>query len=189
MEKEQDHGDDIRLYIDSQLKIENTPQADDIKAEILRKSSGIFLWVALVIPMLNKEHDRGRTKALKRRLDEIPAGLRDLFIDILTRDCNNVDEMVLCVQLILFAKRPLSPQELYVALLTGFDDQPQDPFNAAEVTAEVLRKFILDVSKGLAEITKSMPPTVQFIHESVRDFLLKESGVNKLSNGEKNIEA
>ncbi|KAE8550581.1 hypothetical protein TMatcc_008625 [Talaromyces marneffei ATCC 18224] len=189
LEKEQDHGDDIRLYIDSQLKIENTPQADDIKAEILRKSSGIFLWVALVIPMLNKEHDRDRTKALKRRLDEIPAGLRDLFIDILTRDCNNVDEMVLCVQLILFAKRPLSPQELYVALLTGFDDQPQDPFNAAEVTAEVLRKFILDVSKGLAEITKSMPPTVQFIHESVRDFLLKESGVNKLSNGEKNIEA
>lgn len=188
LEKEQNHGDDIRLYIDSQLKIESTPQADDIKAEILRKSSNIFLWVALVIPMLNKAHDRGRTKALKRRLNEIPADLHDLFVDILTRDCNNVDEMVLCIQFILFAKRPLSPQELHVALSTGFDDQVQDPFNAAEVTAEVLRKFVLDVSKGLAEITKSKVPTVQFIHESVRDFLLKEGGINKLRTSEKNIE-
>ncbi|PCG96752.1 Hypothetical protein PENO1_066850 [Penicillium occitanis (nom. inval.)] len=188
LEKEQNHGDDLRLYIDSQLKIENTPQADDIKAEIMRKSSGIFLWIALVVPMLNKEHDRGRTKALKRRLDEIPAGLHELFVDILTRDCNNVDEMVLCIQFILFAKRPLSPKELQVALLTGFDDQLQDPFNAAEATEDVLRKFILDVSKGLAEITKSEAPTVQFIHESVRDFLLKEGGINKLLTGEENIE-
>ncbi|KAF3398622.1 hypothetical protein DPV78_006348 [Talaromyces pinophilus] len=188
LEKEKDHGDDIRLYIDSQLKIENTPQSDDIKAEVLRKSSGIFLWVALVVPMLNKEHDRGRTKALKRRLSEIPAGLHDLFVDILTRDCSNVDDLVLCIQFILFAKRPLSPQELQVALLTAFDIQLQDPFNTAEVTGEVLRRFILDVSKGLAEITKSKKPTVQFIHESVRDFLLKEGGINKLPTREKNIE-
>lgn len=188
LEKEDDHGDDIRLYIDSQLKIENTSQADSIKAEIFRKSSGIFLWVALVVPILNKEHDRGRTKALKRRLDEIPAGLHDLFLDILTRDCKDIDEMVLCIQFILFAKRPLSPRELQVAVLTGSEDQLQDPFNEAEVTTEVLRKFILDVSKGLAEITKSEAPTVQFIHESVRDFLLKEGGMKKLSNGENNIE-
>lgn len=188
LEKESDHGDDIRLYIDSQLKIENTPQADEIKSEILRKSSSIFLWVALVVPILNKEHDRGRTKTLKRRLDEIPADLHDLFLDILTRDCKDIHEMVLCIKLILFAKRPLSPQELQVAVLTGSEDQLQEPFNEADVTAEVLRKFILDVSKGLAEITKSEAPTVQFIHESVRDFLLREGGMNKLSSGENNIE-
>ncbi|BCS19483.1 uncharacterized protein APUU_12311A [Aspergillus puulaauensis] len=188
LEKEGEHGDDIRLYIDSQLKIKNAPRPEEIKAEILRKSSGIFLWVALVVLILNKEHDRGRTKTLKRRLDEIPAGLHDLFLDILTRDCKDIDEMVLCIQLILFAKRPLSPQELQVAVLTGSEDQLQDPFNEAEATAGVLRKFILDVSKGLAEITKSDAPTVQFIHESVRDFLLREGGMNKLSSGENNIE-
>ncbi|OJI95835.1 hypothetical protein ASPVEDRAFT_35146 [Aspergillus versicolor CBS 583.65] len=188
LEKEHEHGDDIRLYIESQLKIENTPQADEIKAEISRKSSGIFLWVALVVPILNKEHDRGRTKALKRRLDEIPAGLHDLFLDILTRDSKDIDEMVLCIQFILFSKRPLSPQELQVAVLTGSENQLQDPLIESEVTGEVLRKFILDVSKGLAEITKSKAPTVQFIHESVRDFLLKEGGMKKLANRESNIE-
>lgn len=188
LEKEQDHGDDIRLYIDSHLKIKNTTQADDIKAEIFRKSSGIFLWVALVIPILNKAHDRGRTKALKQRLNETPVGLHDLFIDILTRDCNNVDELVLCIQFILFTKRLLSPQELYVALSTGFDNHVQDPFDPVEVTAEVLRKFILDVSKGLAEVTKSKYPSVQFIHESVREFLLKEGGINKLPMSEMSTE-
>ncbi|KAK7413481.1 hypothetical protein QQX98_007629 [Neonectria punicea] len=93
LEKEQDHTEDIRLYINSQLKIGESLQADGIKAEILDKSSGIFLWVVLVIPLLNKEHDRGRIKALKRRLNEIPAGLHDLFIDILTRDCKNTNEL------------------------------------------------------------------------------------------------
>jgi hypothetical protein len=77
---------------------------------------------------------------------------------------------------------------LQVAVLTGSENQLQDPFSEAEVTGEVLRKFILDVSKGLAEITKSKASTVQFIHELVRDFLLKEGGMKKLVNGESNIE-
>ncbi|KAK7413482.1 hypothetical protein QQX98_007630 [Neonectria punicea] len=48
------------------------------------------------------------------------------------------------------------------------------------VTSDDLRRFILDASKGLAEITASQKPTVQFIHESVRDFLLKEGGMSDL---------
>ena len=72
LESEQDHKNDIILYIDTHLKIGTTTQAEDIKAEILLKSSNIFLWVALVIPILNKEYDRGRIKALKKRLGEIP---------------------------------------------------------------------------------------------------------------------
>lgn len=187
LENEQDHCEDINLYIKTQLKTGDTPQVEDIKAEIVRKSSGIFLWVALVVPILNKEHDRSRIN-LKRRLDEIPAGLHDLFLDILTRDCKNVDEMSLCIQCILFAKRPLRPGEVHVALLTGFEGQYQDPFDPSQITPEVLRKFILDTSKGLAEITKSKTPTVQFIHESVRDFLLKEGGIEKLSFKGKSVE-
>jgi ankyrin repeat protein len=45
---------------------------------------------------------------------------------------------------------------------------------------DVMKKFILNSSKGLAEITKSKTPTVQFIHESVRDFLVKENGLGEL---------
>ncbi|KAL2129396.1 hypothetical protein VTI74DRAFT_7840 [Chaetomium olivicolor] len=43
-----------------------------------------------------------------------------------------------------------------------------------------MKRFILDSSKGLAEVTKSENPTVQFIHESVKDFLLKENGLREI---------
>jgi ankyrin repeat protein len=45
-----------------------------------------------------------------------------------------------------------------------------------DITPEDINRFILSSSKGLAEPTKSKTPTVHFIHESVRDFLLKENG-------------
>ncbi|KAL8875940.1 MAG: hypothetical protein Q9198_005775 [Flavoplaca austrocitrina] len=48
------------------------------------------------------------------------------------------------------------------------------------VTALDMDKFILSCSKGLAETTKSKSQTVQFIHESVRDFLLGKNGINRL---------
>lgn len=185
LENEQDHTEDIRLYIDSQLNIGNSLQAEEIKAEILRKSSSIFLWAFLVIPMLNKEYDRGRIKGSERRLNEIPIGLHKLFIDILKRDCENMDELCLCVQLILFAKRPLRPEELRAATTLVAKGEPEE---AGSVTSDDLRKFILDASKGLAEITKSKKPTVQFIHESVRDFLLKEGGMKNVPMVGENVE-
>ncbi|RVD85474.1 uncharacterized protein DFL_003795 [Arthrobotrys flagrans] len=43
-----------------------------------------------------------------------------------------------------------------------------------------MRRFILSSSKGLAELTKSPDQTVQFIHESVRGFLLRENGLDDL---------
>ncbi|KAJ4377410.1 hypothetical protein N0V83_000235 [Neocucurbitaria cava] len=185
LESEQDHTNDLSLYINTQLKLGTSTQAEDVKAEILRKSSGIFLWISLVIPILNKEYDRGRIKALKRRLGEIPAGLHELFLDMLTRDHKNVDELLVCIQVVLFAARPLKPEELRIAIETccgGNDDlQYGRCVDPTEMTPESLRKFVLDASKGLAEITRSKEPTVQFIHESVRDFLLKEGGLSKLS--------
>ncbi|KFY77873.1 hypothetical protein V498_09245 [Pseudogymnoascus sp. VKM F-4517 (FW-2822)] len=181
LESEQEHKNDITLYIDNHLKIGKTTQAKDIKEEILVKSSNIFLWVALVIPILNKEYDRGRIKALKKRLSEIPTGLHELFLDILTRDHKNIAELLVCIQFILFAARPLKPDELRSAVETGCEDDPLDgPSDPAHMTVDNLRRFVLDASKGLAEITKSKEPTVQFIHESVRDFLLKDGGLQKL---------
>ena len=44
-------------------------------------------------------------------------------------------------------------------------------------------KLVASSLNGLAEITKSKQPTVQFIHESVRDFLVKEKGVQNLWPG------
>jgi ankyrin repeat protein len=183
LEGEAQHIDDITLYIDANLKIDNHPQLEDIRAELLRKASGIFLWVHLVIPELNKEYDSGRIKALKKRLSQIPSGLHELFLDMLTRDQRRLGHFRLCVEIILYALRPLLPSEFRIAVEAhgepstfGYDDDSMTPDN--------LRKFVLDCLKGLAEITKSNVPTVQWIHESVRDFFLRDDGLSRLRNYE-----
>jgi hypothetical protein len=57
--------------------------------------------------------------ALRRRLQEIPGDLHELFRTILTRDSRNKDELMLCIQWVLFAKQPLNPEQLYFAVLLG----------------------------------------------------------------------
>ena len=180
LEGQEGHQQDIANYLRSELKIGRSKLAEQIKAEILERASGIFLWVVLVIQMLSKEYDRGRIHALRKRLDEIPNGLDELFKDILTRDGQNIEELILCLQCILYAKRPLKREELYFAVLAGVAPEALTAWTSEEITEQDMERFILSSSKGLAELTKSKNQTVQFIHESVRDFLLKGNGLDRL---------
>ena len=180
LEGQEGHDEDIARYLSSELKAGRGKQFEAIKEEILKRSSGIFLWVALVVQILNKEYDHGRVHALWRRLREIPDGLDKLFEEILTRDQENMEELVLCLQWILYAKHPLKREEIYHAILSGTDPDVLSVSNFEEITAEDMERFILSCSKGLAETTKLKAQTVQFIHESVRDYLLGKNGFNKL---------
>lgn len=180
LEGQEGHVQDIARYLDCELKAGKGNQIKAIKQEILTRASGIFLWVALVVQILNKEYDHGRVHALRKRLTEIPDGLDKLFEDILTRDRVNCEELVLCLQWILYSTRPLVREELYYAILSGTDHETLADSTAETITSEDMERFILSCSKGLAETTKSKSPTVQFIHESVRDFLLGNNGFSKL---------
>lgn len=180
LEGQDGHNEDIANYLHSELKAGHSKQVEQVRAEIIEKASGIFMWVVLVVQMLNKEYDRGRIHALRKRLQEIPAGLNELFKDILMRDCQNMEELLLCIQWVLYAKRPLKQEELYFAILSGAEPAALTAWNSKEITKQDMERFILSSSKGLAEVTKSEGQIVQFIHESVRDFLLKENGLNNL---------
>ncbi|KAI4262639.1 MAG: hypothetical protein L6R35_007375, partial [Caloplaca aegaea] len=180
LEGQEGHVQDIANFLGSELKAGKGSQFEAIKEEILNRASGVFLWVVLVVHILNKEYDHGRVHALRRRLREIPDGLDKLFEDILTRYNARSEELILCLQWILHAKRPLKREELYYAILSGTDEEALAPWDFEIVTSQDMDKFILSCSKGLAETTKSKSQTVQFIHESVRDFLLGKNGINKL---------
>ncbi|KAL9023500.1 MAG: hypothetical protein Q9196_007162, partial [Gyalolechia fulgens] len=180
LEGQEGHDHDIAEYLNSELKAGKGRQCEAIKEEIRNRASGVFLWVALVVQILNKEYDHGRVHALRRRLSEIPDGLDKLFEDILTRDRENMDELILCLQWILYATRPLKREELYYAILSGTDLDALALAIPEAVSAEDMERFILSCSKGLAETTKAKTQNVQFIHESVRDFLVGKNGFNKL---------
>jgi ankyrin repeat protein len=180
LEDQDGHSKDITDYLHSELKARQNKAMQKVQDEILQRASGVFLWVVLVVKMLNKEFDRGRMHALQKRLDEIPSDLDALFRDILTRDTENVEDLILCLQWILYARRPMKPEELYFAILAGVAAEELAPWNSDELTEQDIQRYILSSSKGLAEMTKSKHPTVQFIHESVRDFLLKGNGLDSL---------
>jgi nucleoside phosphorylase len=179
LEGQEGHCQDIRDYVQSELKAGSGKLAEQIKAEILEKAAGIFLWVVLVIRILNKECDHGRARAFRDRLREIPKGLEELFKGILKRDNHNIKELILCLEWILYAVRPLKREELYFAILAGVEPKALTAWDSEEHTKQDMEKFILSSSKGLAELTRSKNQTVQFIHESVRDFL-KGYGLDRL---------
>ncbi|KAH0536252.1 hypothetical protein FGG08_006859 [Glutinoglossum americanum] len=175
LEGQEGHSQDITKYLDSELKIGYSKLAEQVRTEIQERAAGVFMWVILVVGILKQEYNGGRIYTLQRRLRETPGDLHELFRDILTRDSHNKDELVLCVQWVLFARQPLSPEQLYFAILSGVEPEALSRWDSDGTPMDVIEKFILHSSKGLMEVIKSKFPNVQFIHESVKDFLIKEN--------------
>lgn len=60
LENQKEHAQDIVKYVRSELKIGQSHIANQIHADIPTRSRGIFMWVILVVLILNKEYDKGR---------------------------------------------------------------------------------------------------------------------------------
>lgn len=182
LENERGHTEDVSKYIQHHLRAGKGKFIEEIKAEVQEKANGVFLWAVLVVKILNDEFRRGRIPAVKKRLQEIPPRLSELFKDLLRRDCANMDDLLLCLQWILFAARPLKLEEFYFAMWAGLEPESEDlaAWDSSHITVDDMQHFLVNSSKGLVELTKSSVPTVEFIHESVRDFLLKENGLREI---------
>jgi ankyrin repeat protein len=181
LERQAEHTEDITKYLRSELRIGDSKDAQSIRVELQEKASGIFMWVVIVISILNKEYDAGRIFALRRRLRELPSNLHDLFSDILTRDSLNKEELVLCLKWALFSKQLLSPKQLYFAILSGTEPETVTWLKPDQVTMSAVQRFILNASKGLIDVVSTAElQRVQFIHESVRDFLLTQTGLGNI---------
>ncbi|KAI6365426.1 hypothetical protein MCOR25_005353 [Pyricularia grisea] len=167
LEDKVEHQRDIADYIDSTLCIRNESALGEIRSDLLKKASGVFMWVVLVVNILNKAYDTTGLRGLRKRLADIPDDLDTLFRDMLSRDTINTPNLLLCIQWVLFARRPLKPMELYLAIISASKPENLADYHAGDITDDEIAKFVLDTSKGLAELTKSEHPTIQFIHESL----------------------
>ena len=114
-----EYDQDINKYVDYNLVGNKGTQRDNIKSNIHRKASGVFLWVILVIPMLNKLYDKDSESAMLNRLQDIPAELNGLFREILGKDPSTRNRSVLTLQWMLFSYTPLSPIELFLEVKVG----------------------------------------------------------------------
>jgi hypothetical protein len=71
----------------------------------------------------------------------------------------------------LFAQRH-QREEFFSAITMSSGDHDIQGWNHYEISAGDMETFLLQTSNGLAATTKGKQPTVQFIHEYVRDDLL-----------------
>jgi hypothetical protein len=198
----EDHND-IAGYVHNKLRLGNGQLEEELATEILHKSSGVFLWVVLVVAILNKEGDRGNQHLLRAQLQRIPTGLFDILEEIQYQDASD-ERFLPAIRWVLFSCVPLKAEELYYAILvsTGQLTTKSIFWNRQIIDARVINDFILSSSKGLVEIggedlegTSNLAGSpeagmsltrvarlggkVQFIHEVVREYFL-EHGLTKL---------
>lgn len=189
LEEQASHTTDIDDYIRNELASHDNPQMDKLRQEVRDRSAGIFLWVVLVIPILNTGFDRGKSVAtMREELRQIPQDLRNMFVEILSRDTEDLDECMSLLRWTLFSQRPLSSAEAYAAakLACSSVDTTED----TDLCNSTRTKYLLHCSRGLIELIDDKSDwrtvvmsefesrkLVQFIHETVREFLLGERGL------------
>jgi hypothetical protein len=199
LETFQDHDEDVAKYVRAQLRIGNAATRTELVANICARASGVFLWVVMVVKILNKEADRGNQHKITAKLREIPGGLHDLFETIIERDDENDPCLLPALIWVLFSRAPLKSTELYYAIMisTGQLCSENVAWNPFLVTSTVAENFLVSTSKGLAECAQGVsvtvlqrrPTHVQIIHESVREYLFA-TGLRKLDENLKvNFEA
>jgi hypothetical protein len=176
------HEQDIAKYVKSKLKVRKDKTGENLRDAVQNKAQGVFMWVVLVVRILNEERDRGCNIAgLRKCLDRIPSELHKLFEDILQRGVRDDPNLVPILQWVSFARRPLACEELYFAVRSDQADfNTAKPWDPDEDDPDSMKLFILNSSKGLVELTRVNFPSVQFIHESVRDYL-RETGFRVLA--------
>lgn len=180
LDGQEEHERDIASYVKQRLH-GRSKKIETIRDAIREKAHGVFLWAALVVQILNREIDHGKVHNIER-LEEIPPGLHELFQDILSRDSEDDEYLLPILRWIMYAKRPLSREELYFAIHSGAPNSiALEPWDDEEIDLKSMDLFILNCSKGLAELTCGDNPTVQFIHESVRDYL-RDTGLKTLQS-------
>lgn len=179
LDQETGHSQDIQRYVSQQLVGCEQEWMSSIKQQICDRSAGIFLWVVLVVRMLNKAHDSGSGKAdMLRKLKNVPSDLHAVFSQIFAQGPDDLDRCVALCRWVLFAGRPLSPVELYSAVQHSCrvsdaedNDADEDEDEPSAITAAEATRYLLYCSRGLVEVTKTEWPVVQFIHETVRGYL------------------
>ena len=172
-----EHDKDIDIYIRDKLRIRDKMIEDEIR----QKAEGVFMWVILVIKILNQGYEDGDTVSLRKKLREVPNDLDEVFSTLLVQNNLRREATLLMLQWLLFTKRPLEPEELYFAVIAGTDPSElrarnEDPESDVDKHF-MIEKFITSTSRGLVEIRRSVEwgtDRLQFIHGTAFDFLVRK---------------
>ncbi|KAF5619615.1 ankyrin protein [Fusarium sp. NRRL 25303] len=197
---EEKNDQDIRLVIEGRLKeIRPIERRRQIEKEILLKAHGGFQWAILITNMVLEEDLAGaRTEDLLNIISTTPPDLNDLY-DVILKGAakDKYKQMAKLFMWVIFAKRPLSAQELREALATdkGMPYTTVLELRARGNWSDCVSQFemrVRHISRGLVEfqnrdVYEQYEPggeewsrEAQFIHQSAADFVAQKFFANEL---------
>ncbi|KAM0709436.1 hypothetical protein Q7P35_003474 [Cladosporium inversicolor] len=153
VEDQTEHAQDISTYIHGTLNIDEELGKDRFVNLIEEKAQGIFLWVVLVINLLNEKFDHGATREqLHEALGETPADLDDLIRSIFKTGISDERLVPTLLWVLYDAKRLLKVSELYFAIQLSTGQITEQNCSSNQVELSTMQRYILSASKGLVEI-------------------------------------
>lgn len=200
---EKENHEDISTFVHDQLYSRVRGWEGDLTAidacraledSIVGKALGVFQWASLVVVMVAKWLNYGESSEdIHQMLAKVPEELGEVYEHILKKviETRHHARTLHLMQWICLAEKPLSVTELRFAMAS--DDEcvhkPQifckDAKGFVETDAR-MEKLIISLSGGLAKVEHHMfGNTVQFVHQSVNDFLLS-NGLNFLVSASAN---
>ncbi|KAH6888456.1 hypothetical protein B0T10DRAFT_488212 [Thelonectria olida] len=160
MENNNGHG--IARYVDRRLQfgmITAAPERETLRDNLLAKSSGIFLWVSLMLDDILAKWDDGKgIRYLIKQLDVVPEDLAALFSYMISSISADKKQLALRLfQWAILAVKPLRLHEWHHIMAFIAEPTPSSLWewrqsdNFTE-TDEQLEKMIKSVSRGLVEV-------------------------------------
>ena len=186
---EEENHDDIAKYTKHRLNTgipkreKATLSVDDCQAlenTIVERASGVFQWARLVVPMIIDLNRQGESLAyIYQELSKVPQDLGDVYEHILKRiiEPRNRTRTLHLMQWVCLAERPLSVTELRFAMASddGYIHESRQFCKDAKDFVDTdmrMERLVTSLSGGLVEVKHhKAKSTVQFIHQSVNDFL------------------
>ncbi|KAK4063787.1 hypothetical protein Trihar35433_8495 [Trichoderma harzianum] len=187
--------EDIRLVVEKrieQMEVERNCKPNTfevVKNYILKESSGVFLWVTLVLREMERCLDNGlSSKAdLNRIVLQLPKELggehgfyKRMILPLSTNREEDLYQQARGRRIfywVTFPKRPISATELQDVLATPLPSQEKNlsSYNFLDNRPLELDRGILLACGGLVEVRDSyLGKIVQLIHQTAREFLLQK---------------
>ncbi|KAL8325255.1 hypothetical protein RB597_008492 [Gaeumannomyces tritici] len=179
---EKENRDDISAYVQDQLSAFHM-RSSTIPALITARAEGVFMWARLVVrQVLDLDREGKGLGTIEAAIQSTPPALDELYHKLIE---SMKPSSLKLIQWICFSTRPLTTDELQWAMAIdpngtykSLDEcQPSEDF----ITDDKIDRRIKALSHGLAEIVPlSNAQVVQFIHQSVKDFV--EKGLSALDS-------
>jgi DNA-binding transcriptional regulator GbsR (MarR family) len=176
---------DIRIYVKASL--EERRQNKDLVLEgpllnhttdtLTRHADGMFLWVTFLIDEIcTADCDDD----IRQSLHSLPKNLEETFVRALSRIMSRQKKTVLAQNVfrwVAVAKRPLTLDEIREAVSIGIGQ----PYLKSGQLVREMSPIVL-WCENLLQVTEDQPPSLQFAHSTIREFITKGDLPTQVSN-------